>query len=244
MDYDLPIMDYVGLLAKREPEPTPNKVKPDFKKLLDELGKKTAFTPVVSFRERIPALDSIGGWQRTTWYRPLGTGKSTDYFWEKYHAAGKAIQEALAPYMAYQLGASFTTLTGHLPLVEETITHELGHLWHLTPEEQAQVDATDPRGLTNFMASLPHQRQVRSEREARATNYLVGRVLGRQCQWIGWDVPQGRMMPTDDAVLEQSATPETQAVAQRILVEVLKAQGPLAPVTVPHYDYQFNAETF
>lgn len=118
--------------------------------------------------------------------------------------------------------------------IAETITHELGHLWHIQAnpdlprfDPKTQPATRDRPGgpyldpLGAYISCLKPSESFENELEARATNLLVSLKLSHPEDWIRfWR--DGERLNGDPKILREtieiiSRRPKTRAIAKRIL---------------------------
>lgn len=159
----------------------------------------------------------------------------------------RVVKKLLEPYLAWDCTqGSFRTsgtsaFDGFHTLVVESVTHELGHLFHL----ENPPPMTSPTSLTEYLSSLPIERQQQSEIEARATNHLVAEkfiALDKHAdttRWVGPVTPQGDLKPNDAAILEQAMNPKTQAIAAQIFAMLVSIELPSVERAAHHLKLDF-----
>jgi hypothetical protein len=143
-------------------------------------------------------------------YGPAGVAKE----WVLIQQIAGLIQ----PFTCWEFVKDFITRDRGVPHVINTVAHELGHLLHLDDVGPVLLDGEDGE-LTRFLAQLPEERRIKSELEARATNYLVCEFYGIKNKWVyvpGQAQFMGADMPLDSDVLKQIKEARTVAVATKV----------------------------
>lgn len=130
--------------------------------------------------------------------------------------AQAVVQKILRPFFWRQFDGFFTGKPGGGTDIPHTIAHELGHFLHLPPD--LQLLCKKP-GLAEEVFDT-----LESERQARATNYLLDGVCLQYSPWA-LDPPAigGPLIPEAQSILEQARSPQTQEVVRQVCLVLAKA---------------------